>query len=160
MDWRGKIKYRTFKNKRRGTTFVDWVLWIGGVAVIMSAIWYFGNADKVRAEPIEQIRTAAIEEAWEAPDPCGLTDVLCGDEITLDAIAVCESNRNYEAQNPHSSAYGKYQILASTWREAARATGATDRTDHADQETNAAWLLATKGTTPWNASKKCWGERI
>lgn len=80
----------------------------------------------------------------------------------LDEIARCESGGSYTAQNPSSSASGKYQFIDSTWRayrgssSAARAKDASP----AEQEAAAQRLYAAQGTTPWNASKSCWGGRV
>jgi nucleoid-associated protein YgaU len=80
----------------------------------------------------------------------------------LDEIARCESGGSYTAQNPSSSASGKYQFIDSTWRayrgdsSAARAKDASP----AEQEAAARRLYAAQGTTPWNASKSCWGGRV
>lgn len=80
----------------------------------------------------------------------------------LDEIARCESGGSYTAQNPSSSASGKYQFIDSTWRayrgssSAARAKDASP----AEQEAAAQRLYAAQGTTPWNASKSCWSGRV
>ena len=39
----------------------------------------------------------------------------------LQALAHVESGGRYGARNPHTGAYGKYQVLPSTWRSWARA---------------------------------------
>lgn len=92
-------------------------------------------------------------------DPCSLESVVCEDEALLDAIAFCESSNNYYAQNAHSTAYGKYQIIAATWNEVAKKTGKYDKQNHEHQEINARYLLETRGTRPWNESKACWGSK-
>lgn len=73
----------------------------------------------------------------------------------LDAIAQCESGGDYRAQNPHSSASGKYQFLDSTWR-AMGGTGKARNASPAEQDMRAQKLLAQQGTAPWNASRHCW----
>lgn len=103
---------------------------------------------------------AGVASASPAPvAPAGVLAVPAG---VLDEIARCESGGSYTAQNPTSSASGKYQFIDSTWRAyrgsstAARAKDASP----AEQEAAARRLYAAEGTTPWNASKSCWGGRV
>lgn len=103
---------------------------------------------------------AGVASASPAPvAPAGVLAVPAG---VLDEIARCESGGSYTAQNPSSSASGKYQFIDSTWRAyrgsstAARAKDASP----AEQEAAARRLYAAEGTTPWNASKSCWGGRV
>lgn len=103
---------------------------------------------------------AGVASASSAPvAPAGVLAVPTG---VLDEIARCESGGSYTAQNPTSSASGKYQFIDSTWRAyrgsstAARAKDASP----AEQEAAARRLYAAEGTTPWNASKSCWGGRV
>lgn len=76
----------------------------------------------------------------------------------LDEIARCESGGNPRAQNPSSTASGTYQFLDSTWRSIG-GTGRAKDASPAEQRRMAEKLLAQQGTTPWNASKSCWGGR-
>lgn len=39
----------------------------------------------------------------------------CGGDLPPCSVMECESGGNLVAQNPHSTASGKWQILASTW---------------------------------------------
>lgn len=92
------------------------------------------------------------------------TGVLAASAPTgvLDEIARCESGGSYTAQNPSSTASGKYQFINSTWmayRGSSTATRAKDASP-AEQEAAARRLYAAEGTTPWNASKSCWGGRV
>lgn len=76
----------------------------------------------------------------------------------LDAIAKCESGGSYTAQNPRSSASGKYQFLDSTW-QAMGGTGKARNASPAEQDMRAQKLLAQQGTSPWNASSSCWSGK-
>jgi len=95
--------------------------------------------------------------------PLGWVDLghgVYGPEI-LTGIRWCESRDDYKAANKHSSARGGYQFLHSSWHS----YGWADkyRVDSADQalpwEQDEAALLTwlRSGTSPWNASRHCWG---
>lgn len=80
----------------------------------------------------------------------------------LDVLAQCESGGDPRAENPTSSAAGKWQMITSTWaayggREfAPRASGASE----AEQRVVAERLYAAEGTRPWNASRSCWAGKV
>jgi cell wall-associated NlpC family hydrolase len=76
----------------------------------------------------------------------------------LDEIARCESGGNPRAQNPSSSASGTYQFIDSTWRSLG-GSGSAKNASPAQQRAMAEKLLASQGTSPWNASKSCWGGK-
>ncbi len=78
-----------------------------------------------------------------------------GQDVTLEAIARCESGGDYEAENPTSTASGKYQVLDSTWD----GYGGYERASDAPPEVQEAWAreaYARAGTAPWRASRSCW----
>lgn len=94
------------------------------------------------------------------PVPGGPPAPASGD--VLERIAQCESGGDYTAENPRSSASGKYQFLASTWHDGGYAerygvAHASEATPE-QQEEAARELYAASGTRPWNASKHCWGR--
>jgi len=73
----------------------------------------------------------------------------------LAAIARCESGGDYGAENPTSTASGKYQVLDSTWD----GYGGYERASDAPPEVQEAWAreaMARAGTAPWRASRSCW----
>lgn len=82
-----------------------------------------------------------------------------GSSASLSAIRECESGGSYKAQNPSSTASGAYQIIDGTWRSL-DASGSYARAKDAPksvQDAAARELIDREGTTPWNASKSCWG---
>lgn len=82
-------------------------------------------------------------------------------DLPPDAIVQCESGGDHTAQNPSSTASGKYQMINGTWlaygggKYAPEAHLATE----AEQDRVAAKLWAAEGSSPWNASKHCWGGK-
>lgn len=72
-------------------------------------------------------------------------------------IANAESQFIPWADNPHSTAYGVFQILIGTW-EGYGCTG--DRGDAADNIACARIIYETSGTRPWDASKHNWGKYV
>ncbi len=81
---------------------------------------------------------------------------------TLVKIAKCESgfkqfdDKGQPLKNPNSSATGVMQIIASIHAPTARSMGFDIKTI----EGNLRYALAlyrTQGSSPWNASKHCWG---
>ena len=113
-------------------------------------------------------RRTTANEAYEAvPSPQGRTtgrgsEPPAGD--VLERIAGCESGSgpnspgSYTAQNPRSTASGRYQFLDSTWQGMDAAEGYSRAADAppAVQDAAARELLAEQGTTPWDASRGCW----
>lgn len=75
------------------------------------------------------------------------------------AIAYCESRDELTVRNHESGASGKYQFLRSTWHEVTGLAG--DAGDYSEAVQDAAFdkLYAQRGTSPWNASKWCWGRK-
>lgn len=74
----------------------------------------------------------------------------------LQRIAICESGGSYTAQNPKSSASGKYQIIDETWNGYGGYPHAKNA-PAAVQDRFAVALYKAKGTAPWAASQGCWG---
>lgn len=91
-------------------------------------------------------------------DSSGLPPILL-------AIRRCESGNNYAAVNSQSTASGAFQFLDGTWdgldglRDGNY--GGYQRAVHAPpsvQDGAALRLYRHSGTTPWNASRSCWGH--
>ena len=76
------------------------------------------------------------------------------------AIARCESQFQWDAANRGSTARGVFQFVARTW---ARTLEGRRGTSALDAEANIRMALrhmATIGTSPWNASRACWGASV
>jgi len=81
------------------------------------------------------------------------------DGTLLEKIAYCESKNDYGAQNPVSTAYGRYQITSATFADANKALGGLlDIQNPTDQDLAARWLIDTRGTRPWKSTENCWNN--
>ncbi|HYF12976.1 MAG TPA: transglycosylase SLT domain-containing protein [Candidatus Paceibacterota bacterium] len=86
------------------------------------------------------------------------------DEPVLADIAQCESQmRQFDKngntiKNPTSSAIGIMQIMASIHKGTAEKLG-LDIYSVQGNLAYAKYLYDREGTTPWNASKNCWGKK-
>lgn len=113
------------------------------------------------AGPRRVTTVAAAAVAGTAALSLGTPATAMAQTLPPSAIAHCESGGNIRAQNPSSTASGKWQFIDSTWRAygggefASRAKHATER----EQDIVAARAYAAEGTSPWNASKGCWGGK-
>ena len=74
------------------------------------------------------------------------------------AIARCESQFQWNAANPGSTARGVYQYVASTWRRTPEGKRGTSALDAEANIRMAILHIATIGTSPWKASRACWGS--
>ena len=76
-------------------------------------------------------------------------------------IRWCESNHNYAAANPRSTARGAYQFLTGSWAAYGHAARYGVSYAHlatpAQQDEAALITWQVSGTRPWNASRHCWG---
>jgi nucleoid-associated protein YgaU len=124
----------------------------------MSGYFYHGRHRKPTTTGRTVARAAMVSAAMAGPTVTA-APALADDGGTLDAIAKCESGGDPRAQNPHSTASGKYQMLDSTWRGLGGSGRAKDASEGA-QDAMAAKLLARSGTAPWNPSRGCWGGKI
>ena len=76
----------------------------------------------------------------------------------LVAIRGCESGHDYTARNPRSSASGAFQFIDSTWRAYGDSRWSRAYLAPRDvQDAAALRLYRASGTSPWNASRSCWG---
>src|SRR6185312_669120 len=91
------------------------------------------------------------------------------DKPVMVEIARCESQfRQFDEKgnvlkNPKSSAVGIFQIMYSIHDSAAKSMkdddfNGLDINTVPDNVKYAEYLYDTQGTTPWNASKACWGK--
>jgi transglycosylase-like protein with SLT domain len=72
------------------------------------------------------------------------------------AIARCESGLRWDAKNSTSQASGVMQYLPSTWSNTVEGRKGTSVFDADASIRMAVTHIATKGTSPWNASRHCW----
>ncbi len=76
-------------------------------------------------------------------------------------IRWCESNHDYTAANPRSSARGAYQFLTISWNAYGHAARYGVPYAHlatpAQQDEAALITWQVSGTRPWLASRSCWG---
>lgn len=80
------------------------------------------------------------------------------DVETALAVISCESGGDPNAMNPTSGAAGLFQHIPRYWPDRAAAIGLPDASifDPIANVAAAAWLVATEGWSPWNASAGCW----
>jgi hypothetical protein len=76
----------------------------------------------------------------------------------LSAVVPCESGGNPHAVNS-IGAGGLFQFLPSTWHMLG-GNGLPQNASVADQWSKAYKLYSMSGTSPWYASKGCWGHKI
>ena len=76
------------------------------------------------------------------------------------AIAQCESGFRWDASNRTSSARGVFQYLKGTWRSTSEGRKGTSVLDTDAHIRMAVKQIATMGTSPWNASRRCWAETL
>jgi hypothetical protein len=120
--------------------------------------------------PRSAAHKAPLTASVRAPEP-SRTDQRGGSSAFSDLelrIRSCESgpngyathghahDANYTLANPDSTASGAWQFLDSTWAD----FGGYARAMYAPvavQDRKARLTLDADGTTPWNASRSCWG---
>lgn len=116
------------------------------------------------SEPEHQTTPAADETSKQEH----AVDHLDGIETAADAIGWCESRDDYQAQNPASTASGRYQFINSTWQwvweDLIGKPAPTERAKHADpvKQDRAFAVLWNdgQGASHWAPSEHCWEGRI
>lgn len=111
------------------------------------------------ARKVDLLRSSVTLDRWLHPAPAPVSTTLSTPaQATVSATPVAassggmpsctwapESGGSYTAVNPSSGAYGKYQIIPSTW--AAHCSGISK--DPAGQETCARRVMAAQGAGAW-----------
>lgn len=124
-----------------------------GITLALSAVLGGSSAQAVASQAMPQAQT--VQQ---------YVQTYFADEPVMIAIAQCESRFTQldkdgtVVKNPHSSAVGVFQIMASI-----HATSADDNLglNIYTLQGNAAYaryLYENQGTAPWNDSKSCWGK--
>lgn len=145
------------------------VRWLDGIHTAETKAYL----DAVHAQRLQEARKRAAEararraaqqtvRAASAPQHAAVGGGGALPEI-LWRIARCEGYPTYvyADHGPESTASGKFGFLDGTWRSWRGAEGAQyARAMHAPeaiQDAAAIRLYNASGTTPWNASRSCWG---
>jgi len=91
---------------------------INAVHEYEQATWYAGvqrAADARQAAREAADRRAAATRRTPSPTTAQQGSGACGGSLPSCAVLACESGGNIRAQNPRSSASGKWQVISSTW---------------------------------------------
>lgn len=129
------------------------------LAVLIAVASFLFGASHARSQEkpynaYADLRTKYLE--IQAKQAAQLNDAL------FQRIAMCESTNNPLAKNSHSTASGRYQFLKGSWeyygeKHWGEAWVYYDVFNY-DDNTELAWYVYNSvGTSPWNASKHCWG---
>lgn len=114
---------------------IFWLIW--GVAIISSIL--FAHPAQANAPQETEIIPAVLER-----------------------IAMCESRNNEDAKNSHSSASGRFQFIASSWKYyGTKLWGESLKNknvfDYWDNTELAIYVYELNGTKDWYPSRSCWG---
>jgi hypothetical protein len=85
-----------------------------------------------------------------------------------EAVAWCESKGDYRAQNPSSTASGKYQFIDGTWQwvwetfigEPAPTKRAKQAEPHDQDRAFAALWSTDNGKKHWSETRECWENKL
>jgi hypothetical protein len=140
--------------------------WLAGIELANTkAFLEVDRAAKIAAEKERQRKAAEAARARNsaASSPVSAAAVSGPLPAVLWEIAKCEGYPNYvyADHGPESTASGKFGFLDGTWRtwrgeEGAQYARAMHAPEHI-QDAAAIRLYNDAGTTPWNASRSCWG---
>jgi hypothetical protein len=116
----------------------------------------------LKPRPVHRASRSRVEPAPMDNDNAGIPTLLL-------RIRSCESgpngyathgyafDANYIETNPASTASGAWQFLDSTWQSTTGLPGRAKDYSPAVQDAAALKLYAAEGSTPWAASRPCWG---
>ena len=132
--------------------------------LVIIIVVLFLNPDYTSSSAMKNVY-ASEELALVAPDH--IISFTRHTDPVFNRIAYCESENNPTAQNPSSTASGRFQFLDSSWKYYGKKLWGDewvlrDKLDFADS-TELAWYVYTKvdGTRPWEADPKseaCWNK--
>ena len=124
-----------------------------GITLALSAVLSGSSA--------QAVQPAAMPEAQTVQQ---YVQTYFADEPIMIAIADCESHFTQldkdgkVVKNPHSSAVGVYQIMASIHATSADENLGLNIYTLQGNAAYARYLYESQGTAPWNDSKSCWGK--
>ncbi len=128
---------------------INLVVLFGLLGIALGVLYYWdiesNNLQMAQAMvlPKEYLRTRATEEGF--------------DFQLLDRIVWCESHWRM-IKNSRSSAYGYFQILDGTERTTPQYKSGLSKKDPLVNIDMGLYLYETRGTSPWNESRRCWGR--
>ena len=83
-------------------------------------------------------------------------------DLLFEKIGECESNHVLTAKNKYSSASGEYQFIWGSWNYYGKKLWGKEFYKKniwtTDNRELARYVFDTVGTSPWEASRKCWGK--
>ncbi len=124
-----------------------------GITLALSAVLGGSSAQAVASQPMPQAQT--VKE---------YVQTYFADIPVMAAIAECESHftqldkEGTVVKNPHSSAVGVFQIMASIHAASADDNLGLNIYTLQGNAAYARYLYESQGTAPWNDSKSCWGK--
>lgn len=140
-------------------------------AIALLATWWVlshpkpvvANADfemETSTEPVLLKASMATEVPVHKPTP--LKSPNFPSWSLLYRIEGCESGHNPLARNTHSTAKGSLQFLDGSWKHYGKQLWGNDWVNKSvfsltDSRELGQYVLNRYGTSPWNASKSCWG---
>lgn len=113
----------------------------------------FFSLPRVAASPI------VVQEPQSAYTPILESERIT--DYTLERIGWCESRNDPNAQNPTSSAKGRFQFLDSSWKYYGYKLWGSrlsekDQYSYADSTELAYFVVTLNGYKDWSSSKECW----
>jgi hypothetical protein len=114
-----------------------------------------GISNRARALALAPVLATAVGAGLIATQPANAAPSA---QHFLSAVVPCESGGNPHAVNS-IGAGGLFQFLPTTWHGLGGA-GLPQNASVSDQWAKAYKLYSQSGTSPWYASKGCWGHHI
>lgn len=148
------------------------ILFWGIVGLLLALPRVAAQSESNASFPVPVIEYAQAKSVATSTEPVATTtpptikelvQMAFGTTSVMVKVAECESHfRQFDKagvplKNPHSSATGVFQIMFSLHNATALSKGWDVKTTEGNLAF-AKYLYTQSGTTPWNASKHCWGK--